>query len=81
MGKLFSREGLTPFLIISNVLIWISSIIVMGILSYWIDQQPRQPTHLVYEEVIVSLLPVKILFGGFLMVFWCFFLFFSFFWL
>ena len=55
MGKLFSREGHTPFLIISNVLIWISSIIVMGILSYWIDQQPRQPNHLVYEEVTVGL--------------------------
>ena len=53
MATVFARTGLSPFLFFSNILTWISSIIIMGILSHWIAQQPRQPNHLVYEEVTV----------------------------
>jgi hypothetical protein len=47
------RYGLTPLLFFSNMLIWISAVIVMGILSYFISVNNNQGSHIIYEEVIV----------------------------
>jgi len=47
------RYGLTPLLFVSNILIWISAVIVMGILSYFISTNNNQGSHIIYEEVIV----------------------------
>ena len=57
-----TRTGLSPLLMISNVLIWVSAVIVMGILSYFISLNNTPGDHIIYEEVIVSpknLLPVS----------------------
>lgn len=47
------RYGLTPLLFVSNILIWISAVIVMGILSYFISVNNNQGSHIIYEEVVV----------------------------
>ena len=40
----------------SNAIIWVSAVIVMGIVSYWISQNNgNNGDHIIYEEVIVSL--------------------------
>ncbi|KAI0844593.1 hypothetical protein F5Y00DRAFT_248346 [Daldinia vernicosa] len=45
--------GLPPFFLISNALIWISAVIVMGIISYFISLNPNYvPGRIIYEEVI-----------------------------
>lgn len=49
-----ARYGISPFLMISNLLIWVSAVIVMGILSFWLSQNNNQGDHIIYEEVIVS---------------------------
>ncbi len=49
-----TRTGLAPFFLISNAIIWISAVIVMGILSYLISLNNNQGDHIIYEEVIVS---------------------------
>lgn len=46
------RTGLSPFFLVTNLLIWISAVIVMGIVSYWISQGAGGD-HIIYEEVIV----------------------------
>lgn len=51
--SLLARTGHSPFQALCNILAWVSSIIIMGILSHWIAEQPSQPNHLVYEEVVV----------------------------
>jgi hypothetical protein len=48
------RVGLPPHLMASNILVWISAVIVMGILSYFISLNNNQGSHIIYEEVIVS---------------------------
>lgn len=48
-----TRIGLSPLILISDVIIWISAVIVMGILSYFISKNNNQGTHIIYEEVIV----------------------------
>jgi hypothetical protein len=48
-----TRLGLSPFLLVSNAIIWISAVTVMGILSYFIFQNNNQGDHIIYEEVIV----------------------------
>ncbi|KAH8900000.1 hypothetical protein GQ53DRAFT_801530 [Thozetella sp. PMI_491] len=45
-------SGLAPFFLISNAIIWISAVICMGILSYFISQNNNQGDHIIYEEVI-----------------------------
>ncbi|TPX07417.1 uncharacterized protein E0L32_002113 [Thyridium curvatum] len=45
------RTGLSPFFLVTNLLIWISAVIVMGIVSYWISQGAGGD-HIIYEEVI-----------------------------
>jgi hypothetical protein len=49
-------HAFAPFVGGLNVLIWISSVIVMGIASYWINQVggDNVGTHVIYIEVIVS---------------------------
>ncbi|KAK3317116.1 hypothetical protein B0T19DRAFT_301811 [Cercophora scortea] len=50
------RTGLAPFLTICNALIWISAVIVMGIVSYFISISNDNPSdHTIYEEVIAVL--------------------------
>ncbi len=48
------RSGLPPFTLISNIIIWISAVIVMGIMSYFISISNYVGRHMIYEEVIVS---------------------------
>ncbi|KAF3056427.1 hypothetical protein GL218_06415 [Daldinia childiae] len=47
-----SGFGLPPFFLISNALIWISAVIVMGIISYFISLNNYVSGHIIYEEVI-----------------------------
>lgn len=55
MARTTTRAGVPPFLLISNVIIWISAVIVMGILSYFISVSNQYVSrHIIYEEVIVS---------------------------
>jgi hypothetical protein len=48
-----SRTGLSPLALASNAIVWISAVIVMGILSYLISLNNNQGDHIIYEEVIV----------------------------
>ncbi|KAK0615158.1 hypothetical protein B0T17DRAFT_498053 [Bombardia bombarda] len=59
--------GLSPFLTASNVIVWISAVIVMGIVSYFIStiHGAYYPgDHLVYDEVI-SVLTVAFFLAAF----------------
>ncbi|KAI0380884.1 hypothetical protein F5Y04DRAFT_256917 [Hypomontagnella monticulosa] len=48
-----ARFALPPFFLVSNALIWISAVIVMGILSYYINESNGTVgNHIIYEEVI-----------------------------
>ncbi|KAI1396242.1 hypothetical protein F4819DRAFT_475889 [Hypoxylon fuscum] len=47
-----SRFALPPFFLVSNAIIWISAVIVMGILSYFISESNYVGNHVIYEEVI-----------------------------
>lgn len=47
------RVGLPPAMMASNILVWISAVIVMGILSYFLSLNKHQGDHIIYEEVIV----------------------------
>lgn len=49
-----ARFALPPFFLVSNALIWISAVIVMGISSYFISESSAVGSHIIYEEVIVS---------------------------
>jgi hypothetical protein len=42
-----------PISAVFNVLVWMSAVIVMGILSYFISMNNNQGSHVIYEEVIV----------------------------
>lgn len=55
-----SRFALPPFFLVSNAIIWISAVIVMGILSYFISESNYVGNHVIYEEVIVS--PTNLMF-------------------
>ncbi|KAI8963112.1 hypothetical protein F5Y11DRAFT_320382 [Daldinia sp. FL1419] len=59
-----SRFSLPPFFLISNALIWISAVIVMGIISYFISQSSYVPGRIIYEEVI-SVLTVAFFLASF----------------
>ncbi|KAI1206846.1 uncharacterized protein F4807DRAFT_216771 [Annulohypoxylon truncatum] len=52
MARTDSRFASPPFFLFSNALIWISAVIVMGILSYFISQNNYVPGRIIYEEVI-----------------------------
>ena len=49
-------RGVSAFFLASNAIIWLSAVIVMGILSYWFSQE-SQPDWLVYMEVLVRPIP------------------------
>jgi hypothetical protein len=42
-----------PVLLVARVMQWVSSVIVLGLVSYFINKGPHGG-HLVYQEVIVS---------------------------
>ncbi|KAH8904824.1 hypothetical protein BR93DRAFT_930245 [Coniochaeta sp. PMI_546] len=60
------RVGLPPLMLASNILVWISAVIVMGILSYFISLNNNQGDHVIYEEVIAVLTVVFFLAAFFL---------------
>lgn len=53
-GETRARTGLSTFLLASSALVWISAVIVMGILAYLVSNGWRGD-HIIYELVIVSL--------------------------
>ncbi len=54
-GTTRARTGLSPFLLASSALIWISAVIVMGILSYLISLPGEAGSRIIYMEVIVRI--------------------------
>ena len=52
-GDTRARTGLTTFLLASSALIWVSAVIVMGILAYLVSRSGGGD-HIMYELVIVS---------------------------
>jgi len=48
-----AREGLSPLFLISNAVVWVCAVIVMGILAFWFSRD-EQPEWLVYMLVTVS---------------------------
>ncbi|KAI1091750.1 hypothetical protein F5B19DRAFT_457574 [Rostrohypoxylon terebratum] len=52
MARSDPRFSSPPFFLFSNVLIWVSAVIVMGILSYFISLSNYVPGRIIYEEVI-----------------------------
>ncbi len=52
-----SGARLSPFFFFSNLLIWVSAVIVMGIVSFWISQNNNQGSEIIYIEVVVRNLP------------------------
>jgi len=57
---------LRPVLIFNNVVVWISALIVMGILSHFISENSYLGSHVVYEEVISVFTVIAYLPGVFL---------------
>ncbi|CAI4212040.1 unnamed protein product [Parascedosporium putredinis] len=80
-----STRGLSPLFLATNALIWISSVIVMGIVSYWFSTNMHQPDSIIYIEVISVLTTVFFLgayfLGAFLHFLHLFNLIFSYLWL
>jgi ABC-type thiamin/hydroxymethylpyrimidine transport system permease subunit len=58
--------GLHPFHFGTNTLIWLSAVIVMGIVSYFISQNRQQSNHVIYIEVISVLTVAFFVFSFFL---------------
>lgn len=52
----FTLRGLSPFFWATNVIVWLSAVIVMGILSYWFSTS-SQPDWIIYMLVVVCLYP------------------------
>jgi len=61
-----ARTGLSPFLMASTVIVWVSAVIVMGILSYLISLDNRQGDHIIYGEV-VSVLTTALFLAAFVL--------------
>jgi uncharacterized membrane protein HdeD (DUF308 family) len=59
------HDGRSPFYFVSNLIIWVSAVIVMGIVSYLISLNDQSP-HIIYEEVISVLTVVFFLVAFFL---------------
>ena len=49
-----TRPGLSPLFLATNVIVWVSAVIVMGILAFWFSRDP-QPDVLVYMLVTVGI--------------------------
>ncbi|KAB5566213.1 hypothetical protein GE09DRAFT_1284048 [Coniochaeta sp. 2T2.1] len=60
------RVGVPAPMMASNILVWISAVIVMGILSYFLSLSHNQGDHIIYEEVIAVLTVVFFLAAFFL---------------
>jgi len=60
------HDGRSPFYFVSNLIIWVSAVIVMGIVSYLISLNNNQSDHIIYEEVISVLTVVFFLVAFFL---------------
>jgi hypothetical protein len=56
-GHTRARTGLSPVFLATNILIWISAVIVMGILSYLISLDGEVGDRVIYMEVIVRSSP------------------------
>ena len=65
-GSNRARTGLSPILLATNLLIWISAVIVMGILSYLISLNGEAGSRVIYMEVIAVLTVVFFLLSFFL---------------
>jgi hypothetical protein len=52
-GNTRARTGLSSFMLASSALVWISSVIVMGILAYLVSRG-WGGDHVIYELVVVS---------------------------
>lgn len=52
-GDTRARSGLTTFLLASSALVWVSAVIVMGILAYAVSVG-MGGDHVIYELVVVS---------------------------
>jgi len=72
-----THTGLSPFFLATNALIWVSAVIVMGILSYFISVNNNQGNHIIYEEVIAVLTVAFFLLAFFLGSYAGFFLLFN----
>jgi len=64
-GTTRARTGFSPIFMLTNALIWISAVIVMGILSYLISLNGQAGSHIIYMEVISVLTVVFFLFAFF----------------
>lgn len=52
-GETRARTGLSSFLLASSALVWVSSVIVLGILAYLVSEG-WEGDHIIYTLVIVS---------------------------
>lgn len=81
-GTTRARTGLPPVLLATSALVWISAVIVMGILSYLISLNGEAGSRIIYMEVIAVLTVVFYLVSFFLATFVLLFnLIFSYLWL
>ncbi|KAL2016202.1 hypothetical protein VTK56DRAFT_4091 [Thermocarpiscus australiensis] len=64
-GETRARTGLSTFLLASSALVWISAVIVMGILAYLVSRG-WGGDHVIYELVIAVLTTAFYLFAFFL---------------
>ncbi|RYP25731.1 hypothetical protein DL768_011426 [Monosporascus sp. mg162] len=62
-----SARGLPPFLLFSNILIWCSAVIVMGIVSYFISQSTYSVGRLLIYTEVISVLTVAFFVASFLL--------------
>jgi len=65
-GNTRARTGLSPVLLATSALVWISAVIVMGILSYLISLNGEAGDRIIYMEVIAVLTVVFYLAAFFL---------------
>lgn len=61
-GTTRARTGLSSLLLLTNALIWVSAVIVMGIISYFISQSNgTNNSRIIYMEVVVCFIPLCLL--------------------
>ncbi|KAH8892845.1 hypothetical protein GQ53DRAFT_861037 [Thozetella sp. PMI_491] len=61
-----ARASLSSRFLASNAVVWVSALIVMGIMSYWFSAQNNQPDFNVYM-LVVSILTVVFFLAAFLL--------------
>ncbi|RYP93227.1 hypothetical protein DL770_000702 [Monosporascus sp. CRB-9-2] len=62
-----ARSGLSPFLLFSNIVIWCSAVIVMGIVSYFISQSTYAVGRLLIYTEVIAVLTVAFFVASFLL--------------